>query len=164
MAKVIAHETKLAVNNEDSSLAVSTKPTAGKKTPMGNRRPKAADYDTATRRILNTAINLYHVLLLTDNPFPDVQVELEFAKEAWDLSCEYYQSKSLSLDAGLISVVGDVREFDTTYLMLCRLLHVARASVGNSKQKHERLSLRRMDSKWVRGPLPERKIGILCWS
>jgi hypothetical protein len=117
VAKVITYEAKPAVNNEDSSLAASTKPSAGKKTPTGSRRPKAADYDIATHRILNTAINLYHVLLLTDNPFLDVQVELKFAKEAWDMSCEYYQSKNLSLDAGLISVVGDIHEFDTTYLM-----------------------------------------------
>ncbi|KAI9567255.1 hypothetical protein HD554DRAFT_2039738 [Boletus coccyginus] len=43
-------------------------------------------------------------MVIIYNPFPDMQVELEFMREAWNLSCEHYRSTNLHLDAGLISV------------------------------------------------------------
>ena len=53
-------------------------------------RPKAGDYDGPTRRILDTAIQFYHAMLLTETPFPEPHVEVEWAKSAWNLSCQYY--------------------------------------------------------------------------
>jgi len=165
VGKITAYEAKPVVSNEESLLAdpkpvVGNMPSAGKKALTRSRQPKAADYDMTTCRILNTAIHIYHVLLLTDNPFPDVQLELEFAREAWDLSCEYYQSTNLRLDAGLISVVSDVHGLYTTCSTLFRLQQEAQACVENSKQKHKQLLLLPMGSRWVMGPPPERKIGI----
>ena len=55
-------------------------------------RPKAGDYDGPIRRILDTAIHFYHALLLTEIPFPGLHVEVQWAKSAWDLSCEFYGS------------------------------------------------------------------------
>ncbi|KAF8443743.1 hypothetical protein L210DRAFT_861811, partial [Boletus edulis BED1] len=67
--------------------------------------PKASDYDPKTCLILNTTIYLYHVLLLTDNSFPEAHVELEYAKEAWDMSSKYHKSTDITLDAGLVSLI-----------------------------------------------------------
>ena len=103
---------KLAAGNDPQ--VASTMPSAlshntadGKKTPAVKNRLKAADYNPEICRILNITIHLYHVLLLTDNPFPDAHVELEYAREAWDTSSKYHQSTDIHLDTGLASLVSD---------------------------------------------------------
>jgi len=69
----------------------------GGKPPAGGlkSRPKAGDYDRPTRRILDTAIQFYHAMLLTENPFPEPHVEVEWVKSAWDLSCQFYGTKAI---------------------------------------------------------------------
>ncbi|KAN0078166.1 hypothetical protein V8E55_010223 [Tylopilus felleus] len=102
-----ADSIKLAVGNE--LLAPSSSPTAlshdtasGKKTTKN--RPKASDYDPITRRILFTAIQFYCAYLLTKNPFPDAHNDNEWARDAWDMSCEYYQSMDINLDVDLMTL------------------------------------------------------------
>jgi hypothetical protein len=61
----------------------STQPTGpnhdGGKPPAGGLkyRPKAGDYNSPTRCILDTAIQFYHAMLPTEIPFPEPHVEVE---------------------------------------------------------------------------------------
>jgi hypothetical protein len=71
-------------------------------------RPKAGDYDPATHRILKTAIEFYHILLLSENPFPESHVETDWANGAWDMSCQYYKCTDVKLDPVLIQLVGSL--------------------------------------------------------
>ena len=66
------------------------KPPAGGPKP----RPKASDYDGPMRHILDTTIQFYHAILLTEIPFPEPHVEVEWAKSAWDLSCHFYGTEA----------------------------------------------------------------------
>lgn len=51
-------------------------------TPALKGRPKAGDYDTGIRSILQTAISIYCAILLGDDPFPSRLQELEWAQSA----------------------------------------------------------------------------------
>ena len=69
-------------------------------------QPKAGDYDVPTCQVHKTAIKLYHTLLLTKTPFPNAQQEVEWAKEVWNMTCEYHKAKmSRGIDAALIKLV-----------------------------------------------------------
>ncbi|KAN0097980.1 hypothetical protein V8E55_002426, partial [Tylopilus felleus] len=67
--------------------------------------PKASDYDLITRRILFTAIQFYCAYLLTKNPFPDTHNDNEWARDAWDMSCEYCQSMDINLNVDLMTLI-----------------------------------------------------------
>ena len=69
-------------------------------------QPKASNYDMPIRQVLETAIELYHTLLLTETPFPNAQQEVEWAKGVWDMACKYHKAKmSEGIDAALIKLV-----------------------------------------------------------
>jgi hypothetical protein len=46
-------------------------------------RPKAADYESATKEIILSAANLYRVLLVSRSAFPSSSEELDLVKSAW---------------------------------------------------------------------------------
>ena len=73
--------------------------------PGSKGRPKAGDYDAPTRQVLETAIELYHVLLLTETPFPTAQQEAEWAIGVWDMACEHHNAKT-SDDTALMKLVA----------------------------------------------------------
>ena len=75
------------------------KPPAGGPKP----RPKASDYDGPMRCILDTTIQFYHAILLTEIPFPEPHVEVEWAKSAWDLSCHFYGTEAATESEHLIA-------------------------------------------------------------
>ncbi|KAI9459005.1 hypothetical protein HD554DRAFT_2042002 [Boletus coccyginus] len=56
----------------------------GGQPPVGGLKPhpKAGDYDGPTHRILDTTIQFYHALLLTEISFPQSHVEIEWTKTA----------------------------------------------------------------------------------
>lgn len=58
--------------------------------PSLNPRPRAANYDAATRRVLDVAIEFYHADMLREMPFPPPHMEIQWAKAAWTASCDYY--------------------------------------------------------------------------
>lgn len=102
-----------AVNgNKLSSKSTTPSHVNLKLTPTGASRngskvrPKAGDYDAPNQQVLETAIELYHTLLLTETPFPTAQQEAEWAKGVWDMACEYHNSKA-SHDIALIKLVCD---------------------------------------------------------
>lgn len=72
----------------------------------GNSRPKATDYDAATRRILDTAIEFYHADLLRLIPFPQPHTELKWAKDAWSMSCDFYGT-TIKHDPNILKLAGD---------------------------------------------------------
>lgn len=94
-------DSKPAVGNEQHAVVSHSTP-GGEK--MKNR-PKAGDYDPATRQILETAIEFYHALLLSENPFPESHVKKDWAIGAWDMSCQYYKSMDVNLDPALMWLV-----------------------------------------------------------
>lgn len=68
-------------------------------------RPKAGDYDTATRSILQTAIEIYCAILLNDNLFPSGLKELEWAQGVWTLACSHH-AVQVEHDASLLKLVS----------------------------------------------------------
>ena len=104
--------------------------------PGSKGRPKAGDYDAPTRQVLETAIELYHALLLTKTPFPTAQQEAEWAIGVWDMACEHHNAKTPH-DTALMKLVCDFswnRECTNT----CnRLLCMHPTYVGNSKRRHD---------------------------
>ncbi|KAH7908342.1 hypothetical protein BJ138DRAFT_1103602, partial [Hygrophoropsis aurantiaca] len=53
----------------------------------GRGRPKAGNYVSSVRAVLKLAIEIYHGLLLTRNPFPDDVEEVEWSRLAWKQAC-----------------------------------------------------------------------------
>lgn len=68
-------------------------------------RPKARDLDVIKRRILNTAIEYYHADLLREIPYPQPHVELQWAKNDWEMSCNYY-GHDVPHDPGILKLAG----------------------------------------------------------
>lgn len=68
-------------------------------------RPKASDLDAIKRRILNTAIEYYHADLLREIPYPMPHIELQWAKNDWEMSCNYY-GHDVQHDPGILKLAG----------------------------------------------------------
>ncbi|KAI5990446.1 hypothetical protein EDD15DRAFT_2369863 [Pisolithus albus] len=90
-------ESEAAVN-QNSSPSVKVINNANK------GRPKAADYDSDVRAVLETAIEIYCAILLTENPFPTSVQEVDWAKNAWSLAGHHHDIK-LSHDGGILKLV-----------------------------------------------------------
>ncbi|KAF8141126.1 hypothetical protein EV363DRAFT_1097146, partial [Boletus edulis] len=54
-------------------------------------RPKAGDYDAATRTLLQTAIQIFCSILLTDDPFPSTAQEEKWALSAWEIARSHHK-------------------------------------------------------------------------
>ncbi|KIK26764.1 hypothetical protein PISMIDRAFT_94290 [Pisolithus microcarpus 441] len=67
-------------------------------------RPKAADYDSDVRAVLETAIEIYCAILLMENPFPSSVQEVDWAKKAWTLACHHHNIK-LTNDARILKLI-----------------------------------------------------------
>ncbi|OCH85605.1 hypothetical protein OBBRIDRAFT_739620 [Obba rivulosa] len=55
---------------------------------MPSSDPKASDYEFKVSRIILRAIRTWEVRLFTMNAFPDQDLQLEWARDCWDLTCE----------------------------------------------------------------------------
>ncbi|KAI6116545.1 hypothetical protein EDD16DRAFT_1708415 [Pisolithus croceorrhizus] len=71
---------------------------------MSKGRPKAANYESDVRAILETAIEIYCVILLTENPFPTSVQEVDWVKKAWSLACQHHSTK-LTHDGGILKLI-----------------------------------------------------------
>ena len=68
-------------------------------------QPKAADYDEETHSVLNTAISMYYVTLLKNNPFPPAFKSLVWAQKSWKRAyCHHEVTKKLI--PNLLRLVG----------------------------------------------------------
>ncbi|KAI5983668.1 hypothetical protein EDD15DRAFT_2139840, partial [Pisolithus albus] len=56
------------------------------------------------RAILETAIEIYCAILLTENPFPTSVQEVDWAKKAWSLACQHHSTK-LAHDGGILRLI-----------------------------------------------------------
>lgn len=100
-----------------------SKPTShdsGKQTPtVKSTRPKMADYPLPDRQVIGTAIEFYHALLLTENPFPEPREEIIWVREAFEASCIYNKLPHIELDPGKIKIVRvDLGGMQITYSRL----------------------------------------------
>lgn len=151
VGKMVVQDAEVVISDRVSLLADSkpaaaeeqpvppTKPTAlsrnmtgSKQTTATKNRPKAANYDAATRRIIETAIEFYHALLLTENPFPDSHDELDWVRDAWDASRIYYKLPDAELESSIIKIVSVVHGRYTNRSLYFRSLHVGHTCAGNS--------------------------------
>jgi len=65
-----------------------------------------ADYPPSDHQVIGTAIEFYHTLLLTENPFPELCEELKWARDAFDASHIYNKLPHVELDPGKIKIVS----------------------------------------------------------
>ena len=73
-------------------------------TKKNQKNPKMADYDLATCTVLDTAIDIYAALLLTEDLFPDGVKELDWAQGTWSLACTHHNA-NISIDKVLSKLV-----------------------------------------------------------
>ncbi|KAI6099662.1 hypothetical protein F5141DRAFT_1219013 [Pisolithus sp. B1] len=86
--------------DEDNSLNVKTLVIHN----MSKGWPKAANYESDVQAILKTAIEIYCVILLTENPFPTGVREVNWVKKAWSLACQHHSTK-LAHDRGILKSI-----------------------------------------------------------
>lgn len=94
-------------------------------------RPKAGDYDLATRQVLLTAIGVYCAILLTETPFPTSSQEIEWAKAAWQMARQHHDSK-VDHDITLLKLVCHYCAFLQMLTRENRSWHEPATYVGNS--------------------------------
>ncbi|KAI9457172.1 hypothetical protein HD554DRAFT_2042413 [Boletus coccyginus] len=85
----------------------------GGKSPAGGPKPhpRAGDYNGPTCHTLDTAIEFYHAILLTEIPFPQSHVEVEWAKSAWDLSCQFYYGTDTKYNPDILKLAIPLGKF-----------------------------------------------------
>jgi len=71
----------------------------------GKTRAKAADYDVGTQCIIQTTIEIYCTLLLSNDPYAPHSKEVEWAKSAWGLAYRHHEV-DLPHDATLLKLVS----------------------------------------------------------
>lgn len=82
-------------------------PDTGKQTAVSTKsRPKMADYEMEERQVIATAIEFYHALLMTENPFPEPREELDWVRDAFDASRINHRLPHIELDTGMIKIVS----------------------------------------------------------
>ncbi|KAI9570725.1 hypothetical protein HD554DRAFT_2169874 [Boletus coccyginus] len=98
----------------------------GGQPPVGGPKPcpKAGDYDGPTHHILDTAIQFYHALLLMEIPFPQPHVEIEWAKTAWDLSCQFYYGTATTHNPDILKLATRAFNLDGQFKMKAHLIIV----------------------------------------
>ncbi|KAI9463426.1 hypothetical protein HD554DRAFT_2040954 [Boletus coccyginus] len=80
-------------HNGGKSLAGGPKP-----------HPRAGDYNDPTHHTLDTAIEFYHAILLTEIPFLQLHVEVKWTKSAWDLSCQFYHETNTEYNPDILKL------------------------------------------------------------
>ena len=134
--------TTSTVKFEDTMSTTSSQgmaPSTTSKAPMPIKpatkgRPKAGDYDIATRSILQTAIEIYCAMLLNDDPFPSTVKELEWAKGAWARACLHH-AVQLEHDATLLKLVSALCLFRVRSQFCHRLLYEVPIFEINSRRR-----------------------------
>lgn len=97
-------------------------------------RPKAGNYELATRQILLTAIEIYCAILLTEIPFPTSSQEIDWAKGAWQMACQHHSS-NIDHDATLLKLVCSPDVFFQTLIYVDRSWHEPATYVVSSSPR-----------------------------
>ncbi|KAI6102813.1 hypothetical protein F5141DRAFT_1217343 [Pisolithus sp. B1] len=95
-------ESELVAKQEDENNSPSVKALVINN--MSKGWLKAANYESDVQAILKTAIEIYCVILLTENPFPTSVQEVDWAKKAWTLACHHHNTK-LAHDGGILKLI-----------------------------------------------------------
>jgi hypothetical protein len=69
-------------------------------------RPKARDYDDAAKEIILQAATIYRCLLSTENGFPELAVETEMVKLAWEKTNNESGMPPLALTPDIAKIVS----------------------------------------------------------
>lgn len=69
-------------------------------------RPKARDYDDVAKEIILQAATIYHCLLSTENGFPELAVETELVKVAWEDTNKASGMPTLALTPDIAKIVS----------------------------------------------------------
>ncbi|KAI9569190.1 hypothetical protein HD554DRAFT_2171658 [Boletus coccyginus] len=101
---------KAVMDDREATQVAESRPTShdmDKQTTSVKNWPKMADYPLQDRQVIGTAIEFYHTLLLTENPFPESCEELDWVREAFDASYNYYKvSSHTKLDPNRIKIIS----------------------------------------------------------
>ncbi|KIK25468.1 hypothetical protein PISMIDRAFT_96614, partial [Pisolithus microcarpus 441] len=73
-----------------------------------------ANYDADVQVVLKTAIEVYCVILLMENPFPSSVQEVDWVKKAWTLTCHHHNIK-LTIDGGILKLVSFHEHLEQLY-------------------------------------------------
>ncbi|KAI6040961.1 hypothetical protein EDC04DRAFT_2893519 [Pisolithus marmoratus] len=95
-------KSELVAKREDENSSPSVKALVINN--MSKGWPKAANYESDVQAILETAIEIYCVILLTENPFPTSVQEVDWAKKAWTLACHHHNTE-LTHDGGILKLI-----------------------------------------------------------
>ena len=140
-----------------------SKPTShnmGKQTMPMKSQLKMADYPPSDCQVIRTAIEFYHALLLTENPFPEPHEELKWARDAFDASHIYNKLLHVELDLGKIKIVNvDLHRWHANHSISFRSLCVVQTYGGNSNWEQCHSFPRHMGSKQGKGQPPRSKTG-----
>jgi hypothetical protein len=108
-SEMVMQDMKAVTDDREAAPAAKLKPTShdmGRQTVSVKNRPKMADYPPQDRQVIGTAIEFYHALLLTENPFPEFREELDWVRDAFDASRIYHKLLHAELDPSKIKIVS----------------------------------------------------------
>ncbi|KAF8547399.1 hypothetical protein OG21DRAFT_1490260 [Imleria badia] len=104
--ETIMQDMKSAAGNGVGEMAESECKASHDLGKQTNIQPKVHNYPKELRQVIGTAIELYHTLLLNENPFPDPNEELKWVRKVFDASYTYYKLPNVELDTGKIKIVS----------------------------------------------------------
>ncbi|KAI9459628.1 hypothetical protein HD554DRAFT_2295666 [Boletus coccyginus] len=107
--ETVTQHMKAVTDDGEAAQAAESKSTShdmDKQTASMKNRPKMADYPPQDCQVIGTAIEFYHALLLTENPFSEPREELDWVREAFDASRNYHKvSSHTELDPSRIKII-----------------------------------------------------------
>ncbi|KAF8545653.1 hypothetical protein OG21DRAFT_1492100 [Imleria badia] len=103
--ETITQDMKSAAGNGVGEMAESECKASHDLGKQTNVQPKVRDYPKELCQVIGTAIELYHTLLLNENPFPDPNEELKWVRKVFDASCTYHKLPNVKLDTGKIKII-----------------------------------------------------------
>jgi hypothetical protein len=99
-------------NDSDIEVDSDVRVVKAQKINNNSGRPKAADYDDASREIILKAASHYRVLISTREAFPDSATEIRMVKEAWMLA-------NKDSDLPPIAISPDISKIVSGTISLC---------------------------------------------
>ena len=76
--------------------------------------PKATQYESSAHEVILEAASIYHILIFTEDDFPEPSKQIEFIKRAWTITNENSALLPLALDPNIVKIV---RFFNLPYVL-----------------------------------------------
>ena len=93
-------------DNSDSKTEEIVYTVKAQKINEKSGRPKARDYDDAAKEVILQAATFYRCLLSTENGFPELAVETEMVKLAWENTNKESGMPPLALTPDIAKIVS----------------------------------------------------------